>query len=266
MNASTFTIVTRIVEEGMDASTIRSSIDSSIEYFYESNNRTEKQTWVAIEYQVENALELVNFFGTFLKTFLVDGAFKIGLGIALGFIALTIDLLALAKESQEAYQFHQDKKKLIETLLSTREESLLPDEKPELLLNKIQKLEQDLVEQKEICFKSEVKVAYRVVYVVSSLLLSLSFICPALLLVGGGLFGAALLTEYLDKHNDYKLSRWFRAGWNRLFGDKDETNKQNINDCQKTKTTSRWNRFFSRKNRDDIVADNSSLRAAPSSS
>jgi len=180
---------------------------------------------------VEGAADLFLIVGTIVKNILSSGFVQFTLGIALGFVGLAMDIISLAKNSYNTYTAHRNER-VTKEILKSFKENILSDEglfDDININNKLQELEDQLKKLHEKSFKSEVQVAYRTIYVISSLLTALSFICPPLILAGGGLFLVALIAQCIDRKTDLKLSKFVAKKWNKFFG----KNKDLIGDINK---------------------------------
>ncbi|MDX1900596.1 MAG: hypothetical protein SFW66_01160 [Gammaproteobacteria bacterium] len=217
MNTLQILNMVRSAEFDLDFFIVNESFSAAVEEYKEFSDITHTRHIEAHRVELiasasECVLDLTSGVGYVIKNILVESAAKVGLNVALGFVSLAIDLIALGKQSYVTHQARMCVRQTKKEIAEVEQMEISTAELEIMLAPLLKKLE----EQREDSFKNKVKVAYRTLYAVSSLIIALSFVCPPLLLVGGGLLLTTLAVEHIDTKNNYKISRYFQDLGNRL--------------------------------------------------
>lgn len=165
----------------------------------------------------QGSIEGFLFIGSIIKMFIQEEVTKTILSQSLAFVGVAMDAMTLAKNSYETHQAHQAEKAFEKILNEFKANYIVDQDSTKFEQLKLLSLEKKLMELKEDSFRKEVKTAYRTIYLIASTLIAASLACPPLLLVGGGVFFAALIADLIDHHTDLKLSRFIAKQWHKLF-------------------------------------------------
>ncbi len=184
------------------------------------NRQTSHRKLKILTHGAQSVLEAVGGITSIIKAILSEIVQKMPIGLAVSFVGLAINLLALTRQAflvhDSAKKNKKMKKKLAAFISSIEKVIERTPEEEKATDDMLKQLEAELLLLKELHFKEKSKTFWCTVNVIASLLLALSLVFPPLIFAGIGVLLVSLVGGYIDKHHDFVVSRRFAASWNKL--------------------------------------------------